>query len=63
VNLKIGVASKTCPHCNAKQPYKKSLEKRKEKISLEWRNRQKKNSSVNKVYDATNLLVGLSFRC
>lgn len=54
---KIGVASKTCTHCGAKQPYKQKLENIKRKLSLGWKERQKKNSSVNKVYDATDLLV------
>ncbi|KAK7120512.1 hypothetical protein R3I94_020499 [Phoxinus phoxinus] len=54
---KIGVASKTCQHCSAKQPYKQKLEKKKEQLSQEWKDRQKKNCSVNKVYDATNLLL------
>ncbi|XP_067426398.1 zinc finger protein 436-like isoform X1 [Thunnus thynnus] len=54
---KIGVASKTCQHCGAKQPYKQKLEKRKKKVALDWKERQKKNCSVNKVYDATNLLL------
>ncbi|XP_067284391.1 uncharacterized protein [Pseudorasbora parva] len=54
---KIGVASKTCQHCSAKQPYKQKLEKRKKQFSQEWKDRQKKNSSVNKVYDATHLLL------
>ncbi|KTF88294.1 hypothetical protein cypCar_00048331, partial [Cyprinus carpio] len=54
---KIGVASKTCQHCRAKQPYKELLEKKKKQLSQEWKERQKKNSSVNKVYDATNLLL------
>ncbi|XP_026053734.1 involucrin-like isoform X3 [Carassius auratus] len=54
---KIGVASKTCSHCRAKQPYKQMLEKRKKRLTQEWKDRQKKNSSVNKVYDATNLLL------
>ncbi|XP_052406019.1 histone H3.v1 isoform X1 [Carassius gibelio] len=54
---KIGVASKTCSHCRAKQPYKQMLEKRKKQLTQEWKDRQKKNSSVNKVYDATNLLL------
>lgn len=58
----IGVASKTCLHCSAKQPYKQKLEEKKKQLSQEWKDRQKKNSSVNKVYDATNLLVCLSFR-
>ncbi|CAK6964795.1 zinc finger and SCAN domain-containing protein 2-like [Scomber scombrus] len=54
---KIGVASKTCQHCGAKQPYKQILEKRKKRVSLDWKERQKKNCNVNKVYDATNLLL------
>ncbi|XP_023268282.1 uncharacterized protein LOC111659534 [Seriola lalandi dorsalis] len=54
---KIGVASKTCAHCGAKQPYKQKLENIKRKLSHGWKERQKKNSSVNKVYDATNLLL------
>ncbi|XP_040005045.1 uncharacterized protein LOC120801837 isoform X2 [Xiphias gladius] len=54
---KIGVASKTCGHCGAKQPYKQKLEKIKKKLAHGWKERQKKNSSVNKVYDATNLLL------
>ncbi|KAK9976696.1 hypothetical protein ABG768_021901 [Culter alburnus] len=54
---KIGVASKTCPHCGAKQPYKQKLEERKKNLAQEWIDRQKKNSSVNKVYDATELLL------
>ncbi|KAM7372055.1 hypothetical protein PAMP_009250 [Pampus punctatissimus] len=54
---KIGVASKTCQHCGAKQPYKQKLEKRKKEIAHDWKNRQKKNCSVNKVYDATHLLL------
>ncbi|KAM7386809.1 hypothetical protein PAMA_009437 [Pampus argenteus] len=54
---RIGVASKTCQHCGAKQPYKQKLEKRKKKIAHDWKNRQKKNCSVNKVYDATHLLL------
>ena len=58
---KIGVASKTCGHCGAKQPYKQKLEKIKKKLAHGWKERQKKNSSVNKVYDATNLLVGRPF--
>lgn len=55
---KIGVASKTCGHCGAKQPYKQKLQNIKKKLDQTWKERQKKNSSVNKVYDATNLLVG-----
>lgn len=55
---KIGVASKMCRHCGAKQPYKQKLENKKKELSEGWKERQKKNSSVNKVYDATNLLVG-----
>ncbi|GAA6232810.1 uncharacterized protein LOC108896317 isoform X2 [Lates japonicus] len=54
---KIGVASKTCGHCGAKQPYKQKLENIKKKLDQTWKERQKKNSSVNKVYDATNLLL------
>ncbi|XP_073728513.1 uncharacterized protein [Misgurnus anguillicaudatus] len=54
---KIGVASKTCPHCRAKQPYKQMLEKKKKQLSQEWIDRQKKNCSVNKIYDSTNLLL------
>ncbi|XP_040912700.1 uncharacterized protein LOC121194124 isoform X2 [Toxotes jaculatrix] len=54
---KIGVASKTCGHCGAKQPYKQKLEKIKKKLAHGWKERQKKNSSVNKVYDATDLLL------
>ncbi|CAM4608587.1 unnamed protein product [Leuciscus chuanchicus] len=54
---RIGVASKTCQHCSAKQPYKQKLEKKKTLLSQEWIDRQKKNSSVNKVYDATTLLL------
>ncbi|XP_051747512.1 uncharacterized protein LOC127511088 isoform X10 [Ctenopharyngodon idella] len=54
---KIGVATKTCPHCGAKQPYKQKLEERKKHLAQEWKDRQKKNSSVNKVYDATELLL------
>ncbi|KAF4109770.1 hypothetical protein G5714_009022 [Onychostoma macrolepis] len=54
---KIGVATKTCLHCSAKQPYKQKLEGKKKQLSQEWKDRQKKNSSVNKVYDATNLLL------
>ncbi|XP_051802482.1 uncharacterized protein LOC127533437 [Acanthochromis polyacanthus] len=54
----IGVASKTCQHCGGKQPYKVRLESQKEKLASEgWRERQKTNSSINKVYDATNLLL------
>ncbi|XP_059211352.1 uncharacterized protein LOC131989986 isoform X2 [Centropristis striata] len=53
----IGVASKVCKHCGARQPYKKKLEQAKEKISLQWKETQKKNKSVNKVYDATNLVL------
>ena len=55
--VKIGVASKTCQHCGGKQPYKDKLERQKEKISHDWKERQNKNCSINKVYDATNLLV------
>ncbi|XP_065146139.1 uncharacterized protein [Paramisgurnus dabryanus] len=54
---RIGVASKTCQYCHAKQPYKQKLETRKKHLSHEWKTRQKKNSSVNKVYDASNLLL------
>lgn len=54
---RIGVASKTCQYCHAKQPYKQKLETRKKQLSHEWKTRQKKNSSVNKVYDASNLLL------
>lgn len=61
-NKKIGVASQTCQHCGAKQPHKQKLEKQKKKIAQDWKDRQKKNCSVNKVYDATNLLVGYVFQ-
>ncbi|KAG8003773.1 hypothetical protein GBF38_007746 [Nibea albiflora] len=54
---KIGVATKTCKHCGTKQPAKERLEKKKEKFTDEWKERQKKNSSINKIYDATNLLL------
>lgn len=54
---KIGVASKTCKHCGSKQPYKQYLENRKKQVAHDWKNRQKKNRSVHKLYDATNLLV------
>ncbi|TKS91149.1 hypothetical protein D9C73_025283 [Collichthys lucidus] len=53
----IGVATKTCKHCGTKQPAKERLEKKKEKFTAEWKERQKKNCSINKVYDATNLLL------
>ena len=48
----IGLASKTCQHCGAKQPYKQKPEKLKAKVAQDWKDRQKKNCSVNKVYDA-----------
>ncbi|CAL8234695.1 unnamed protein product [Boreogadus saida] len=51
----IGVASKVCAKCGSKQPYKAKLEERKRKMTTEWRELQKKNSSLNKVYDSTNL--------
>ncbi|XP_057184560.1 uncharacterized protein LOC130551035 isoform X1 [Triplophysa rosa] len=54
---RIGVASKTCQHCHAKQPYKQKLEKRKQRYAEEWISKQRKNGSVNKVYDATYLLL------
>ncbi|XP_041859857.1 uncharacterized protein LOC121651617 [Melanotaenia boesemani] len=53
----IGVARKTCQHCGGKQPYKDRLERQKQKITEDWKERQKKNCSINKVYDATNLLL------
>ncbi|KAE8277873.1 hypothetical protein D5F01_LYC24085 [Larimichthys crocea] len=53
----IGVATKTCKHCGTKQPAKERLEKQKEKFTAEWKEHQKKNCSINKVYDATNLLL------
>ncbi|KAG7219709.1 hypothetical protein INR49_018872, partial [Caranx melampygus] len=40
---KIGVASRTCAHCGAKQPYKQKLENIKRKLSHGWKERQKKN--------------------
>ncbi|KAM3622221.1 uncharacterized protein V6R79_022095 [Siganus canaliculatus] len=54
---KIGVASKTCQHCGDKQPYKNKLLKQKEKISQEWKEQLIRNSNINKVHDATDLLL------
>lgn len=61
---KIGVASKTCHHCGAKQPLKEKLQKKKKKITAGWKERQKKNCSFNKTYDSSHLLVSVfSFKC
>ncbi|XP_030260610.1 flocculation protein FLO11-like isoform X2 [Sparus aurata] len=54
---KIGVASKTCHHCGAKQPLKEKLQKKKKKITAGWKERQKKNCSFNKTYDSSHLLL------
>ncbi|KAL7399217.1 hypothetical protein ABVT39_021691 [Epinephelus coioides] len=55
--IKIGVASKTCQHCGGKQPYKDKVERQKEKITQDWKERQKRDCSINTVHDATNLLL------
>ncbi|KAL3040783.1 hypothetical protein OYC64_011726 [Pagothenia borchgrevinki] len=54
---KIGVASKKCRQCGAKQPYKEKLSKQKEKVAQEWKAMQQKKHSVTNVYDPTNLLL------
>ena len=58
---KIRLAAKTCKHCGTKQPAKEMLEKKKQKFTEEWKERQRKNCSINKIYDATNLLVSFFF--